>query len=200
MGFAEFVVVIATIMSLNPLAMDMMLPALPEIGSAFHIDVANRLQMVLSAFLIGFGVGQFVIGPLSDSFGRRPVILAALIVYTVASACAALATTAPNPSATAQLVSESSLAAKSTVDSSWVSTPIHQLMIASKCGRNSRSSGKTVETGTSRPALAAAVIASDARSQSASRRARCASLSRSRPIRWPQCVGRSSTVNPWSRA
>jgi MFS transporter, DHA1 family, multidrug resistance protein len=85
MGFAEFVVVIATIMSLNPLAMDMMLPALPNIGSAFHIDVANRLQMVLSAFLIGFGVGQFVIGPLSDSFGRRPVLLGGMILYCIAS-------------------------------------------------------------------------------------------------------------------
>jgi MFS transporter, DHA1 family, multidrug resistance protein len=85
MGFTEFVVVIATIMSLNPLAMDMMLPALPDIGSAFHIDVANRLQMVLSAFLIGFGVGQFVIGPLSDSFGRRPVLLGGMILYCIAS-------------------------------------------------------------------------------------------------------------------
>jgi MFS transporter, DHA1 family, multidrug resistance protein len=85
MGFAEFVVVIATIMSLNPLAMDMMLPALPNIGSAFHIDIANRLQMVLSAFLIGFGVGQFVIGPLSDSFGRRPVLLGGMILYCIAS-------------------------------------------------------------------------------------------------------------------
>ena len=62
MGFSEFVIVIAAIMALNPLAMDMMLPALPNIGAAFHIDVPNRLQMVLSAFLIGFGVGQFVIG------------------------------------------------------------------------------------------------------------------------------------------
>jgi MFS transporter, DHA1 family, multidrug resistance protein len=85
MEFAEFVVVIAAIMSLNPLAMDMMLPALPDIGSAFHIDVANRLQMVLSAFLIGFGVGQFVIGPLSDSCGRRPVLLGGMILYCFAS-------------------------------------------------------------------------------------------------------------------
>src|SRR4030081_4015220 len=72
MGFAEFVIVIASIMALNPLAMDMMLPALPTIASAFHIDVANRPQAVLSTFLIGFGVGQFAMGPLSDRFGRRP--------------------------------------------------------------------------------------------------------------------------------
>jgi len=88
MGFGEFVVVIATIMALNPLAMDMMLPALPNIGSAFHIDVANRLQAVLSAFLIGFGFGQFVIGPLSDSFGRRPVLLGGMVLYAIASVLA----------------------------------------------------------------------------------------------------------------
>jgi MFS transporter, DHA1 family, multidrug resistance protein len=88
MGFTEFVLVIATIMSLNPLAMDMMLPALPDIGSAFHIDVANHLQMVLSAFLIGFGAGQFVIGPLSDSFGRRPVLIGGMILYSIASVLA----------------------------------------------------------------------------------------------------------------
>src|SRR5207244_2285145 len=85
MGFREFVVVIASIMALNPLAMDMMLPALPDIGSAFHIAVAYRPQMVLSTFLIGFGVGQFVMGPLSDRFGRRPVLLGGMAVYCVAS-------------------------------------------------------------------------------------------------------------------
>ena len=88
MGFTEFVIIIATIMSLNPLAMDMMLPALPEIGSAFHIDLPNQLQMVLSAFLIGFGVGQFAIGPLSDSFGRRPVMLGGMVLYAMASVLA----------------------------------------------------------------------------------------------------------------
>src|ERR1700688_4947175 len=66
MGFPEFVIVIASIMALNPLAMDMMLP-------------------VLSTFLLGFGVGQFVMGPLSDRFGRRPVLLGGMILYVVAS-------------------------------------------------------------------------------------------------------------------
>src|ERR1700728_1583933 len=71
MGFPEFVVVIASIMALNPLAMDMMLPALPDIASAVHITSLNKPQEVLSAFLIGFGIGQFIMGPLSDRFGRR---------------------------------------------------------------------------------------------------------------------------------
>ena len=85
MGFPEFVIVIASIMALNPLAMDMMLPALPNIGSAFHIAAANRPQMVLSIFLLGFGAGQFVMGPLSDRFGRRPILLGGMAVYCVAS-------------------------------------------------------------------------------------------------------------------
>ena len=85
MGFPEFVVVIASIMALNPLAMDMMLPALPNIASAFGITSVNRPQMVLSIFLVGFGVGQFVIGPLSDRFGRRPVLLGGMAVYCAAS-------------------------------------------------------------------------------------------------------------------
>src|SRR5260370_12203700 len=88
MGFAEFVVVIAAIMALNPLAMDMMLPALPNIASTFHIDGANRLQMVLSAFMIGFGVGQFLIGPLSDSFGRRSVLLGGMVLSALPSVLA----------------------------------------------------------------------------------------------------------------
>jgi MFS transporter, DHA1 family, multidrug resistance protein len=85
MGFPEFVVVIASIMALNPLAMDMMLPALPDIASAFHITNANRPQEVLSTFLIGFGFGQFIMGPLSDRFGRRPVLVDGMVLYGAAS-------------------------------------------------------------------------------------------------------------------
>jgi DHA1 family bicyclomycin/chloramphenicol resistance-like MFS transporter len=85
MGFPEFVVVIASIMALNPLAMDMMLPALPNIRTAFGIADANLPQMVLSIFLVGFGAGQFLMGPLSDRFGRRPVLIGGMILYGVAS-------------------------------------------------------------------------------------------------------------------
>src|SRR6202035_5905929 len=88
MGFPEFVIVIASIMALNPLAMDMMLPALPNIASTFHITIANRPQAVLSTFLVGFGVGQFVMGPLSDRFGRRPVLVDGMALYCVASVLA----------------------------------------------------------------------------------------------------------------
>lgn len=91
MRFPEFVLVIASIMALNPLAMDIMLPSLPDIGAAFRIADANRLQTVLSTFLLGFGFGQFVIGPLSDRFGRRPVLLFGMTVYCIASLIAIIA-------------------------------------------------------------------------------------------------------------
>jgi MFS transporter, DHA1 family, multidrug resistance protein len=92
MGFPEFVLVIASIMALNPFAMDMMLPALPNIAATFHITIANRSQAVLSAFLIGFGVGQFIMGPLSDRFGRRPVLIDGMALYCIASVLAVTAT------------------------------------------------------------------------------------------------------------
>src|SRR6202165_194992 len=88
LAFAEFVLLIASNMALNPLAMDMMLPALPNIASAFHITIASRPQAVLSTFLIGFGVGQFVMGPLSDRFGRRPVLIDGMALYCIASVLA----------------------------------------------------------------------------------------------------------------
>jgi DHA1 family bicyclomycin/chloramphenicol resistance-like MFS transporter len=88
MGFPEFVVVIASIMALNPLAMDMMLPALPDIAASFHITEANRPQAVLSTFLIGFAIGQFVMGPLSDRFGRRAVLVDGMALYCIASVVA----------------------------------------------------------------------------------------------------------------
>ncbi|WP_294938637.1 multidrug effflux MFS transporter [Tardiphaga sp.] len=91
MRFPEFVLVIASIMALNPLAMDIMLPSLPDIGAAFRISDANRLQTVLSTFLLGFGLGQFIIGPLSDRFGRRPVLLLGMSMYCAASVLAILA-------------------------------------------------------------------------------------------------------------
>jgi DHA1 family bicyclomycin/chloramphenicol resistance-like MFS transporter len=91
MGFREFVAIVAAIMALNPLAMDLMLPALPDVAKAFHIDNANRVQAVLSVFLTGFGAGQFIMGPLSDRFGRRPILLGGLIVYGIASLLAIIA-------------------------------------------------------------------------------------------------------------
>lgn len=90
MGFREFVGMVAGLMALNALAIDIMLPALQQIGSALAVEDENTRQVVLSAYLVGFGAGQLLIGSLSDRYGRRAVLLGGLIVY-VASAllCAA---------------------------------------------------------------------------------------------------------------
>jgi len=70
--------------ALGPMSMDMYLPSLPDIGRALHASTA-QVQLTISSYLFGFAVGQIVYGPISDRFGRRPVILAALAVYGVAS-------------------------------------------------------------------------------------------------------------------
>lgn len=89
--FGEFVALAAALMALTALGIDSMLPALPAIGEALGVASANHRQFVITAFLIGFGAAQLVYGPLSDRFGRRPVLLVALGCYVVTSAVAAIA-------------------------------------------------------------------------------------------------------------
>lgn len=78
---AEFVAMVAALMALGALGVDAMLPALPEIGAQLGAPTENAQQFVISIYLIGLGVGQLVHGPLSDHFGRRPVMLASLGIY-----------------------------------------------------------------------------------------------------------------------
>lgn len=79
----EFVALVAALMAIEALALDIMLPALPDIGAAFQVADPNDRSLVLTVFLIGFGLPQVVFGPLSDRFGRRPPILIGLAVYIV---------------------------------------------------------------------------------------------------------------------
>ncbi len=85
MGFRQFVGYIAALMATNAIAIDSMLPALPEIGHALNIDTANHAQIVITAYLLGFGLAQIVYGTLADRFGRKPVLLVGLGIYTLAS-------------------------------------------------------------------------------------------------------------------
>jgi DHA1 family bicyclomycin/chloramphenicol resistance-like MFS transporter len=73
-----------------PLALDMYLPALPEVTGALRAPAAT-VQLTLTACLVGMALGQLVIGPLSDRLGRRRPLLAGLAVYVVATALCALA-------------------------------------------------------------------------------------------------------------
>ncbi|HKM88266.1 MAG TPA: multidrug effflux MFS transporter [Xanthobacteraceae bacterium] len=70
--------------ALGPLSMDMYLPSLPAIALALHAPIA-QVQLTISSYLFGFAVGQIVYGPISDRFGRKPVMLAALVLYGVAT-------------------------------------------------------------------------------------------------------------------
>ncbi|MEM8877597.1 MAG: multidrug effflux MFS transporter [Pseudomonadota bacterium] len=92
LGFGEFVTIIALLMALNALAIDIMLPALPQIGDGLSVAHPNDAQLVIVAYLLGFGPGQLLYGPLSDRFGRKPVLLAGLGLYSVASVLATITT------------------------------------------------------------------------------------------------------------
>ena len=78
------------LVSLGPLSTDLYLPALPTIGDRFAADPAE-VQLTLSVFLVGFAVSMLGYGPLSDRFGRRPVLIGALALYTLASVACMLA-------------------------------------------------------------------------------------------------------------
>ncbi|HHB82539.1 MAG TPA: MFS transporter, partial [Devosia sp.] len=84
----EFIALIAALMSLNALAIDIMLPALPHMGEALGVLVENDRQLVLSAYLLGFGFTQIIYGPLSDRFGRRRPLLIGLVIYVIAAIAA----------------------------------------------------------------------------------------------------------------
>lgn len=73
--------------------MDMYLPALPEVTSALHSPAAT-IQITLTACLAGMALGQVVIGPMSDKWGRRRPLLFGMVVYVLATAICALAPTA----------------------------------------------------------------------------------------------------------
>ncbi|MDP2800250.1 MAG: multidrug effflux MFS transporter [Phreatobacter sp.] len=92
LGFRQFVAMIAALMATNALAIDSMLPALPEIGEALGIVSANDRQWVITSYLLGFGLAQIIYGTLADRFGRRPVLLIGLAIYAVGSLAATFAT------------------------------------------------------------------------------------------------------------
>jgi len=89
----EFVAFVAAVMAVNALGVDLMLPALPEIGRDLGVADPNQRQWVVTAYMLGFGSGQLLYGPLADRFGRRRVLLVTLVGYAAASLFAGLAGT-----------------------------------------------------------------------------------------------------------
>ncbi|MFI8874509.1 Bcr/CflA family multidrug efflux MFS transporter [Streptomyces sp. NPDC055243] len=84
--------VLGGLTAVPPLSMDMYLPALPEVTRSLHTSAATA-QLTLTACLTGMALGQLVVGPMSDKWGRRRPLLIGLLVYILATAICALAPT-----------------------------------------------------------------------------------------------------------
>jgi DHA1 family bicyclomycin/chloramphenicol resistance-like MFS transporter len=84
------ILVLAALLSIQPVTTDLYLPALPALTRSLDAPLAAA-QLTLSGLLLAFGCSQMVWGPLSDRFGRRPILLAGLAIYAAASLGSALA-------------------------------------------------------------------------------------------------------------
>ena len=80
----ELVIMVASLMSLNALAIDVMLPALSDISDHYSLAHANDQQLVIFAYVAGFGAPQLIFGPISDRFGRKGLLSLCLIAYALA--------------------------------------------------------------------------------------------------------------------
>jgi MFS transporter, DHA1 family, multidrug resistance protein len=89
---ARMTVVLGALMTLGPLTIDMYLPALPRIADELSVT-SSVAQLTLTGTLAGLALGQLVVGPLSDSLGRRRPLMAGIVLHMIASA---LCLVAPN--------------------------------------------------------------------------------------------------------
>lgn len=94
-SLAEFVILMAAIMALSALSIDLMLPALPDVRHAYALSDSNQVQWVIASLLFGMAAGSLIHGPLSDRFGRKPVLIGAMLLFLVASMVSALAPSFP---------------------------------------------------------------------------------------------------------
>ena len=90
-GTFALTALLAALSAIGPLTTDMYLPSLPDIARQLNASTA-QVQFTISAYLIGFAVGQIFYGPVSDRHGRKPVLMAAIALYCVASLACALST------------------------------------------------------------------------------------------------------------
>ncbi len=85
LGATEFIVLMAMTSATVAFSIDAMLPALPRIADELTPDAVNRAQLIITSFVLGIGLGTFFTGPLSDRFGRRPVMIGGALLYIVAA-------------------------------------------------------------------------------------------------------------------
>jgi len=82
----EYIILIALISSIVALGTDIMLPALSVIGDELGAPNKNAVHYVVTTFFLGFGLGQLVVGPLSDSYGRKPIVYAGFLIFVLGCA------------------------------------------------------------------------------------------------------------------
>jgi len=81
----EFIAIIAMLFATIAISIDAMLPALPEIAATLSPDAPNAAQLVVTSFVLGMGIGTLFVGPLSDAFGRKRVIMFGSGIYALAA-------------------------------------------------------------------------------------------------------------------
>lgn len=80
----EVIALLAALMAINALAVDIVLPALPDITAALRVTTENQQQFIVLIYLMGFGAAQFFYGPILDRFGRRMPLMVGLAIYITA--------------------------------------------------------------------------------------------------------------------
>ncbi|HEX6980759.1 MAG TPA: multidrug effflux MFS transporter [Alphaproteobacteria bacterium] len=90
LGYGITILLLTVLAALGMLSTNIYLPAMPVIGQALHADAAG-VQLTLTVYLAAFAAAQLIVGPLSDRYGRRPVLLAGLVLFIAGTAACLLA-------------------------------------------------------------------------------------------------------------
>jgi DHA1 family bicyclomycin/chloramphenicol resistance-like MFS transporter len=88
LNLPEFVALIGIMMAMAAFSIDSMLPAMAEISAELTPTIPNRAQLIVTSFVLGMGLGSLFTGPLSDAFGRKPVILGGAAIFIIGSVLA----------------------------------------------------------------------------------------------------------------
>ncbi|WP_349768740.1 multidrug effflux MFS transporter [Rhodobacter sp. NTK016B] len=90
LSFVEFIALLALLMATVAYSVDAMLPLIGIIGDELSPQSPESAQLVITVFMVGLGLGTFIMGPLSDAFGRKTVILGGTALYMIAAGIAAV--------------------------------------------------------------------------------------------------------------
>ena len=90
MSRAVLIILVSALVMMGPFTNNIMVPSLPALAVDLRIDFGDA-QAILSIYMVGFAAGQLFVGPMSDRFGRKPVLTMSLVLYIVASVLCSMA-------------------------------------------------------------------------------------------------------------